>query len=50
VLGTCGFEILAAEFAAGRASMARSASLLFTGWLDQAGRRPRGDQTASRPL
>src|SRR4029077_544414 len=32
VLGTDGFEILAAEFAAAQASMARSASLLFTGW------------------
>ena len=36
VLGASGFEILAAEFAAARASMARSASLMFTGWLDQA--------------
>ncbi len=44
VLGASGFDILAAEFAAARASMARSASLMFTGWLDQAvqmpGRRP----------
>jgi len=43
VLGASGFEILAAEFAAARASMARSASLMFTGWLDRAvtpGRRP----------
>jgi GMP synthase (glutamine-hydrolysing) len=38
VLGTSGFEILAAEFAAARASMARSASLMFAGWLDQAAR------------
>ena len=36
VLGASGFEILAAEFAAARASMARSAALMFTGWLDQA--------------
>jgi len=36
VLGASGFEILAAEFAAARDSMARSASLMFTGWLDQA--------------
>lgn len=38
VLGASGFETLAAEFAAARASMARSAALMFTGWLDQAGR------------
>jgi GMP synthase-like glutamine amidotransferase len=38
VLGASGFEILAAGFAAARASMARSASLMFAGWLDQAGR------------
>src|SRR5215831_16667897 len=37
-LGSSGFEILAAGFAAARASMARSASLMFAGWLDQAGR------------
>src|SRR5215470_4427027 len=37
-LGSAGFEILAAGFAAARASMARSASLMFTGWLDQARR------------
>jgi GMP synthase (glutamine-hydrolysing) len=36
VLGASGFDILAAEFAAARASMARSASLMFSGWLDQA--------------
>jgi GMP synthase (glutamine-hydrolysing) len=36
VLGAAGFEILASEFAAARASMARSASLMFSGWLDQA--------------
>ena len=46
VLGVSGFEILAAEFAAARASMARSASLMFGGWLDQAvpasARRPAG--------
>jgi len=38
VLGASGFEILAAGFAAAQASMARSASLMFAGWLDQAGR------------
>jgi GMP synthase (glutamine-hydrolysing) len=38
VLGRDGFEILAAGFAAAQASMARSASLMFTGWLDQAAR------------
>jgi GMP synthase-like glutamine amidotransferase len=37
VLGASGFEILAAGFAAAQASMARSASLMFAGWLDQAG-------------
>ena len=36
VLGASGFEILAAGFSAARASMAQSASLMFTGWLDQA--------------
>jgi GMP synthase (glutamine-hydrolysing) len=36
VLGDGGFQQLAAEFAAASATMARSASLLFTGWLDQA--------------
>jgi GMP synthase (glutamine-hydrolysing) len=36
VLGGSGFEILATEFAAARASMAGSAALMFTGWLDQA--------------
>ena len=40
VLGSSGFETLAAGFAAARVSMARSASLMFSGWLDQAGRRP----------
>ena len=38
VLGGSGFEILAARFAAAQASMARSASLMFAGWLDQAER------------
>jgi len=38
VLGSSGFETLAAGFAAARVSMARSASLMFTGWLDRAGR------------
>jgi GMP synthase-like glutamine amidotransferase len=38
VLGSSGFEVLAAGFAAAQASMARSASLMFTGWLNQAGR------------
>jgi GMP synthase (glutamine-hydrolysing) len=37
-LGSSGFEILAAGFAASQASMARSAALMFTGWLDQAER------------
>ncbi len=46
VLGASGFETLAAEFAAARASMARYASLMFAGWLDQAGRRPRGGRVA----
>ena len=36
VLGRGGFEILAAGFAAAHASMARLASAMFTGWLDQA--------------
>lgn len=36
-LGASGFEILAAGFAAAQASMARSASLMFAGWLGQAG-------------
>ena len=36
VLGSSGFETLAAGFAAAQASMARSASDMFTGWLDQA--------------
>jgi len=38
VLGGSGFEILAARFTAAQASMARSASLMFAGWLDQAER------------
>jgi GMP synthase-like glutamine amidotransferase len=38
VLGADGFGVLAAQFTAGRASMARSAALMFTGWLDQAAR------------
>ena len=37
-LGSSGFEILAAGFAAAQASMARSASLMVTGWLDRARR------------
>ena len=37
-LGASGFEILTAGFAAAQASMARSASLMFAGWLGQAGR------------
>jgi len=36
VLGDDGFQRLAAEFAAASTAMARSASLLFAGWLDQA--------------
>jgi len=36
VLGDGGFQRLAAEFAAGSAAMARSASLMFAGWLDRA--------------
>jgi GMP synthase (glutamine-hydrolysing) len=42
VLGSNGFELLAAGFAAAQASMARSASLIFTGWLDQAARAAAG--------
>ncbi len=42
VLGASGFEILASQFAAARASMARSASLMFTGWLGQAVLAPGG--------
>jgi len=38
VLGSSGFETLSAGFAAAQASMARSASLMFNGWLDQARR------------
>ena len=41
-LGSAGFEILASGFAAAQASMARSASLMFTGWLDQARRAAAG--------
>lgn len=40
VLGASGFQRLADDFAAARASMARSASLMFAGWLDQAVRAP----------
>jgi GMP synthase (glutamine-hydrolysing) len=47
VLGPGGLDTLAAGFTAARASMARSASLLFAGWLDQACRRP--GRTAVRP-
>jgi GMP synthase (glutamine-hydrolysing) len=36
VLGDGGFQQLAAEFAGASAAMARSASLMFGGWLDQA--------------
>jgi GMP synthase (glutamine-hydrolysing) len=43
VLGSSGFEILAAGFAAAQASMARSAALMFTGWLNQA------ERAAARP-
>ena len=46
VLGASGFDILAAEFAAARASMALSASLMFTGWLDQVVQLP-GKQPGS---
>jgi GMP synthase-like glutamine amidotransferase len=48
VLGSSGFETLAAGFAAGQASMARSASLMFTGWLDQAGRAAARRNTGAR--
>ena len=37
-VGPSGFEILAAGFATYQAAMARSASLMLTGWLDQAAR------------
>lgn len=46
VLGPGGLDALAAGFTAARASMARSASLLFAGWLDQA---RRGRAAAVRP-
>jgi GMP synthase (glutamine-hydrolysing) len=36
VLGADGFPLLAAQFAAARDSMARSASNMFTAWLDRA--------------
>ena len=48
VLGSSGFETLAAGFAAGQAAMARSASLMFTGWLDQAGRAAAQRNTGAR--
>jgi GMP synthase-like glutamine amidotransferase len=48
VLGAGGFEVLAAGFAAAQASMARSASLLFTGWLDQAARAAAGPGSRAR--
>ncbi len=35
MLGVSGFQRLAADFAAARESMARTASLMFSGWLDQ---------------
>ena len=38
VLGSSGFEILATGFATAQASMARSAALMFKGWLDRATR------------
>jgi GMP synthase (glutamine-hydrolysing) len=38
VLGNGGFQRLASEFAASSVAMARSASLMFAGWLDQAAR------------
>ena len=47
VLGADGFEILAAQFAAARASMARSAALMFAGWLDQAARAPAQRQSSA---
>jgi GMP synthase (glutamine-hydrolysing) len=46
VFGVSGFQRLAADFAAPRASMARSASLMFTGWLDQAARMAGGGEAA----
>jgi len=46
VLGDGGFQRLSADFAAAGAAMARSASLMFAGWLDRAaaamGRRQSG--------
>jgi GMP synthase (glutamine-hydrolysing) len=36
VLGDGGFQQLSADFAAAAAAMAKSASLMFAGWLDQA--------------
>ncbi len=44
VLGASGFELLATAFAAARDSMAQSASLMFTGWLDRAGLTPSGQR------
>lgn len=49
VLGADGFGILAAEFAAARTSMARSAALMFGGWLDQAARSPGRREQAPPP-
>jgi hypothetical protein len=39
VLGADGFQYLAAAFAAARHSMARSASGMFSAWLDLVARR-----------
>jgi len=50
VLGRSGFESLASAFAAARDSMARSASLMFTGWLDRAGSTASGQPGACTRL
>ena len=46
VLGSAGFELLAAGFAAAQDSMARSADAMFNGWLDQAERAAVQRETA----
>ncbi len=48
VLGTGGFQHLAAAFAAARDSMARTAGGMFTAWLDLAARRAPGRRRVRR--
>jgi GMP synthase (glutamine-hydrolysing) len=50
VLGAGGFQQLSAEFAAASAAMARSASLMFGGWLDQAATTMDGQQGGAMGL